>query len=884
MFEKPVLAELGSESDVEQKLIMPLLTNERPFGFDIPLHCIQTKTNTKRFVIGKGAEQKSYFPDYLIVIGGLPIGLIEAKKPGEDILLAYREARLYAAELNAAFPSGTNPLTRIMASNGEVICAGMWDDSSPSGICTLDEIGVYSERFQDIQRVFSITALQAEFDRVNALIRPKKFWKPRRLVGGLSIQQEEVGHNSFGATISAELSHVFNPATIEDRVRVAKDGYVTSRRRDRYTDPIDRVIRAARPVLANASKLIDDTGKPSEVVKQLSRGKQLEHQVLLIVGGVGVGKTTFIDHLKTTALPVDLRASTVWVNLNMNVAPSSRMEIYDWLRKQIIEGIQTVYDSIDFDLLEHKKKLYSVEVNRFHKGRGQLLVPDSADYNRELNEVIKSAEQNLHDTTVAYCRYCGGDRGQLVIIVLDNCDKRRLEDQLLMFEAAQWLQREFRALVILPLREETYDNHRDQPPLDTALKDLVFRIEPPPFQAVLVKRVQLALDELSQSAPKNYHFQLPNGFQVEYAASDQAYYLSTIIRSIFEYDKQVRRMIIGLSGRNLRRAFEIFLEFCTSGHIGENEIVKITQTKGNYVLPLEVVVTVLLRMNRRFYDSGGSYLNNTLASDAKDRRPTYFSKIIILRWLEDRFTSSGTRGLKGYHPLHELFSELNLCGIEPEVVRRDVEELAQAHCIMTEDFRVQDISDEDLIRIAPAGFVHLDLLDNAYYWGAVAEDTWFDKEEIARTVADRIRDISEHYKATTTLLNAQILVEYLVTKRNIELRAQQTVVETSTFAQLTDLSLAQKAVEKLKKVLVSGPWVDVPERYPIGSIVFGLIVNAVPYGLFVELEPGVTGLLHISKLPKHFKSLNDFAVGEQLKVEITGIDQIQRRIGLKLAG
>lgn len=65
-----------------------------------------------------------------------------------------------------------------------------------------------------------------------------------------------------------------------------------------------------------------------------------------------------------------------------------------------------------------------------------------------------------------------------------------------MFEAAQWLQREFRCLVVLPLRDETYDNHRDQPPLDTALKDLVFRIEPPMFQQVLVSRVQLAMRAL----------------------------------------------------------------------------------------------------------------------------------------------------------------------------------------------------------------------------------------------------------------------------------------------------------------------------------------------------------------------------------------------------
>jgi hypothetical protein len=49
------------------------------------------------------------------------------------------------------------------------------------------------------------------------------------------------------------------------------------------------------------------------------------------------------------------------------------------------------------------------------------------------------------------------------------------------------------------LREETYDNYRDKPPLDTAIKELVFRIEPPPFQNVLLSIVQMAMNDLKKS-------------------------------------------------------------------------------------------------------------------------------------------------------------------------------------------------------------------------------------------------------------------------------------------------------------------------------------------------------------------------------------------------
>ena len=274
------------------------------------------------------------------------------------------------------------------------------------------------------------------------------------------------------------------------------------------------------------------------------------------------------------SLSKEVRERTVWVHIDMNPAPISPTEIYDFLRREIVNGLRAAYPDIDFDSLEALTALYGVEVNRFKKGLGKILEADPQRFNEELYGVLKAADTDLHTKAICHTRFLGNEREKLVVIVLDNCDKRLLSEQLLMFEAARWVQKEFRALVVLPLRDETYDNFSDKPPLDTALKSLVFRIEAPPFHHVLVSRIQLALNHLSKGGPKTYKFDLPNGFKVEYPSSDQAYYLASIVRSIFEHDHQIRRMIDGLSGRNLRDAFEIFLAFCTSGHITEDHIVR----------------------------------------------------------------------------------------------------------------------------------------------------------------------------------------------------------------------------------------------------------------------------------------------------------------------
>jgi hypothetical protein len=226
IFTKPTLAELTNESDVEQKLIYPLLVSDLPYGFGVPSTSVQTKRNIRKFVIGKGSDQKSYFPDYLIVLGGFPIAIVEAKTPGADLNDAYREARLYAHELNALFPSGVNPLTRVIATDGTKVLVGFADQAAAAVEIPYSEIDPYSATMAQAQELIGIDALTREFHRLGALIKPRRYRKPRRLLGGTSVQNEEVGHNSFGATISADFAHVFNPVTRSDRARIAREGYI----------------------------------------------------------------------------------------------------------------------------------------------------------------------------------------------------------------------------------------------------------------------------------------------------------------------------------------------------------------------------------------------------------------------------------------------------------------------------------------------------------------------------------------------------------------------------------------------------------------------------------------------------------------------------------
>lgn len=88
-----------------------------------------------------------------------------------------------------------------------------------------------------------------------------------------------------------------------------------------------------------------------------------------------------------------------------------------------------------------------------------------------------------------------------------------------------------------------------------------------------------------------------------------------------------------------------------------------------------------------------------------------------------------------------------------------------------------------------------------------------------------------------------------------------------------------------RKQLLPDPWATVPERFPVGSRLRGKIMGVTDYGAFVQIEPGIEGLVHVSEMSwskraKHPSKLVN--AGEEVEVVVLEIDPAQRRISLGL--
>jgi small subunit ribosomal protein S1 len=109
------------------------------------------------------------------------------------------------------------------------------------------------------------------------------------------------------------------------------------------------------------------------------------------------------------------------------------------------------------------------------------------------------------------------------------------------------------------------------------------------------------------------------------------------------------------------------------------------------------------------------------------------------------------------------------------------------------------------------------------------------------------------------------------------------------------LSQGQKVTVKIDRIqadkgriglslrdLQENPWDRVVEKYPVGQIVDGEVTRIMDFGVFVKLEPGIEGLIHVSEIAHHrvLQPRGHAKIGEQVQVKVLAVEPEKRRISL----
>ena len=864
----------ASESDVEMKIIFPLLTNKTPEGLGYKDYQIQTKASLKKILIDKGASQKLYYPDFAITVHGVPMIIVEAKKPHEDLDEAYRQASLYASEINKEYPTGTNPCQLVISCDGLKLYAGNYDTNTPQFKITSENWNNLNVDFDNFLSKFSLKTSEQNAKIFRNKIRTDvKFKNPISLLGGKKIRNLE-SSNSFGENISIQYRHLFNPNLEIEKKEIVKNAYVKLNKVESHINPIDNIIR--KRIFNGEGKLISDLENPHEITSKFNDPKKLNNQVLLLIGSVGSGKSTFTTYLKEVALDEDVREKTYWVNLNLNEAPLNKEEIYKWVKNSIIENIKHDFKDNDFETLSFLFDLYEEEITALKKGVLSLFNEQDAKYKEILAENIMKYQEDTELTLQKLISNFLNKQNKNLVVVLDNCDKRNTEEQLLMFEVANWIKDNIKTIVFLPLRDTTFENHKYDKPLDTVVKDLIFKVNPPNLEQVLASRVNY-ISSLSKTNNSGYYF-LDNGIKVQYPSKDEENYLKSILNSLFN-NNFFKKLISGFAGRNIRNGIEIFLDFCKSGHINDAEITKILKSKGTYILPNHLISKVFIRGNKVYYTDTNSRIKNLFFSFPSDDIPDPFIRVAILKYLYDNKTSTVLRSLKGYIKTEELVKFLNSLGHDENRIIEEINQLLRFNLIENESLNPENFNIDDLITISSIGNANYEIIRNIDYLASCSEDLWYRDNQLAEKIATNLSGNGDyaHLSIQSVSQNARRLVNYLEKYYSSNFSFATNNLIVTDFIPM-DFKLLNTDIDEFDKNIKT----DTIPNLSREEVYEASILNIQHYGMICEIvDTPFFGLIHASELPDNF--IENYSLGNTLKVKIKQFKKEHNKYNLILA-
>lgn len=746
-------SELLTESDVEQKLLFPFLVHASYLA--LPSTWIRTKEYMSPTEIDKTAGKRyGYIPDYSVWIGGIPLSIVEAKAPDVAIEVGLREARLYAGEINKRYPPEVNPIGFILASNGNQFGFSAWDSEADSVIAPSVDVVPGSVVLQLIQGFVGKAALEKRATTIAAHFQSRRFFAVSAFMGGQATLNQQLGVNEFAEPLFPTLTKYFASNSDETPDEVIDRAYVTSDEIGRYEGVLetylkDRTANIAgnqlRPILTSRNTA---TGISDELKKFASEPATYS-RVQLVIGAVGAGKSTFIRRFYRKLMSREVAERTRWAFINFNVMPPGATDLREWIAEKFIASFADA-NGVDVDDLKQIEIIFASELRKFGRGPAKLIKDaDPTEFLRQRASLLQEMMRNLPKFAECIARHFSGEVHLGIVVVFDNVDRRSREQQLAIFEAAQWFKDITRALVIINLRDSTFEAHRDEPPLDAFINAINFYIRPPRFAQVIRKRLELVLETLPTEVAKQQEYSLSSGYRIKYPATRLGEFLMSIYLSLFDRSAQIAAALEALVAKDVRRALGMFGDIIVSPHIPTNQITGAALSGGENRIQENRIIRSLMRGRYKYFNGRSIYVRNILGADLSHNRPSNLLTADILEYLIRNRKSQIDFTQEGYATIATVLKKMSQLGYDEQDSFRAIDTLVGWGLIEPESLVVTNLTEEDAIRVHASGFIHMRFfIERNEYLIGVTPDLQFASRDSAETIGriwagqDHLADLS----------------------------------------------------------------------------------------------------------------------------------------------
>jgi hypothetical protein len=720
----PDLGSIVTEADVELKVVTPLLTS--PNYLAIPTSSIKGKTYLAPAELDKRAgKTRGYFPDFSVWELGFAVLIVEAKEPEVSVGVGFREACLYARHLNSEYKSGINPCYFVLACNGRQLAYGAWD-TSDHDVVEADALQIGSNALNALVKFCHHRVLMAHAKKCLSAIRLSRSTEPYVPAGGQALINSKKAFNSFAAELSPTLRRYFTSATQNSDAEIYQRAYVGSDDITQYDRILESLLKdrltARRQLSEELNPTRSNEPKLAKAIDKFRQERPPEGQLQLITGSVGTGKSLFTRRYKELLQPDEQRRSTRWAFIDFNTAPEPIEQAQDWLCEQFIESFHRENPEFDPYANENLTRIFSQDLQKRRGIYDEIKKKISAaESERTRISDLESWQRDIRRLAFGICRHFAGERGDVLVIVMDNVDRLNLPSQLGAFSLSLWFLDQSKAFIILQMRDETYERFKNQKPLDTYKSGVVFHISPPRFLDVVKRRLELSLEYLAQHSPDTLEYNLGSGIRIRYPNSMLGEFLKSIYLALFEKRQNLSRILQALAGRNIRDALEMFVSILNSGHLREEVITSTALGAGGIALPEYTVLRILMRTEYRFFNNNSGFVSNIFYFDEDWQQPNNFVLSEILFWLADNRKRRGEIGLEGYFSGARVADELQKRGFVREDVCEACSWLVGKNLIEADHMSRTSVTFADSIKITAAGFIHLRVLSERleYLYGVL---------------------------------------------------------------------------------------------------------------------------------------------------------------------
>lgn len=442
----------------------------------------------------------------------------------------------------------------------------------------------------------------------------------------------------------------------------------------------------ASPKLTPVKPEKDELALTPEIVAEA-----LARRPIVLIGDVGVGKTSFLKHLMYVSAFEEFRRA-VYVYIDLGAQAALEQNLREFVLTEIEKQLLDRY-GIDVAESNFVRGVYDKEIQVFRSSiYGGLYESNRREYDKKLLEFLEKKIQNRAEHLRQAIHHIVAGRKKQVVLMIDNADQRNLEVQQEAFVIAQNFSQQWKAAVFVAVRPQTFHQSKRAGTF-SAYPQKIFSISPPRADLVIEKRLGFALEmaegrlpiEQLQGVGLNFH--------------TLGLFLKALLYSL-KNNVELVELLSNITGGNIRQVIDLATKFIGSPNVDAGKIIDIMEKTSKYLVPVHEFSKSALLGEYSHYHADSSIAMNMFDVRFPDEREHFLVPMIIAYLNYD----APHRNREGFVESANIISEMQNWGYIREQTESALRRTTNKRLIETTERITFDEDVTGLIGEMPAAF------------------------------------------------------------------------------------------------------------------------------------------------------------------------------------